>query len=89
MQESKPGFESPNLTWAASAHKGCPSLWYRQGRMQRCLARALAGLRGLWDGRARMQCRPKASRASRVLPLLVARVAPGVREGCFGGPAVL
>ena len=28
--------------------------------------------------------RPKASRAARVLPLLVARVAPGVREGCCG-----
>ena len=56
MQESKPGFESPNLTWAASAHKGCPSLWYRQERMQRCQARALASLRGFWDGRAFAVC---------------------------------
>ena len=53
---------------AAPAHKGCPSLWYRQGRMQRCPARALAGLS--WPlGRTRAHAVSSlASRASRFCP---------------------
>ena len=63
LDEAKRGFESPNLTWLPPRTRAALRFGTGRGGCNDVQRERLRACRGLWDGRARMQCRPKASRA--------------------------
>ena len=68
LDEGKTGFESPNLTWLPPRTRAALRFGTGRGGCNDVQRERLRACRGLWDGRARMPCRPEASRASRFCP---------------------
>ena len=55
--------QPPNLTWLPPRTRAALRFGTGRGGCNDVQRERLRACRGLWDGRARMQCRPKASRA--------------------------